>query len=353
VARIPSPDRRRQAWHASRAILGIVLAIGFLALAFRGVNLLQLADVVRRANVALLALALILGSANLLVRAARWRVLLSAAGRVPFGLTFWILVVGYLGNSILPMRAGDLGRSYLIGRRAGMGGTFALATTLAERVIDAGFLVVVGGLALVGHPAIPIGLSRGLAVLAAASLVALLGLLAVPPVWDRLATQLEAIPRLTAPLRSLRRRGLDRFIEGLASVRHLGRMLLYLALTIAIWLADAGATMVVARALGADISLPAAVVLLAALGIASAIPITPGQIGIYQFVAASVIGSYGVAREPALLLALSLQALNYIVLLTWGVAGTLRLGGPEILRTLNQLPAATADPNMRSEDGAG
>ena len=51
--------------------------------------------------------------------------LLSGSGPVPFGLTFWVMTVGYLGNSILPMRAGDLGRSYLMGRRAGMGGTFA------------------------------------------------------------------------------------------------------------------------------------------------------------------------------------------------------------------------------------
>ena len=350
---MPSVDRRLRVWRAARVILGAVLAVGFMALAFRGVDLGRLGDVIRRANVALLGLVLILGSANLLMRAARWRVLLSAAGRVPFGLTFWIMAVGYLGNSILPMRAGDLGRSYLIGRRAGMGGTFALATTLAERVMDAGFLVVVGGIALVGHPAIPVALSRGLAVLAAASFVALVGLLAIPPVWDRLASRLEAIPRLTSPLGRLRRHWLDRFFAGLASIRHPGRMVQYLALTVAIWLADAGATMLVARALGANISLPAAVVLLAALGITSAIPITPGQIGIYQFVVASVIGSYGIAREPAVLLALSLQALNYLLLLTWGVTGTLRLGGPDLLRTLSTLPTATADPYAPSEDGDG
>ena len=346
---MPSTDRRRHVWRAARVILGAVLAVGFLALAFRGVDVGQLGDVIRQANVSLLGLALILGSANLLVRAARWRVLLSAAGHVPFGLTFWIMVVGYLGNSILPMRAGDLGRSYLIGRRAGMGGTFALATTLAERVMDAGFLVVVGGTALVGHPAIPVGLSRGLAVLAAASLVALIGLLAVPPVWDRLASRLEAIPRLTAPFGRLRRRWLDRFFEGLASIRHPGRMLLYLALTLAVWLADAGVTMLVAWALGASISLEAALVLLAALGIASAIPLTPGQIGVFQWVAASVIGSYGVAREPAVLLALSLQALSYLVLLTWGSAGILRLGGPEILRTLSRLPTAPTEQDAPTE----
>jgi uncharacterized protein (TIRG00374 family) len=350
---MPSTDRRRHVWRAARVILGAFLAVGFLALAFQGVDVGQLGDVVRRANVPVLGLALILGSANLLVRAARWRVLLSAAGHVPFGLTFWIIAVGYLGNSILPMRAGDLGRCYLIGRRAGMGGTFALATTLAERVMDAGFLVVVGGLALVGHPAIPVGLSRGLAVLAAASLLALIGLLAVPPVWGRLASRLEAIPRLTSPFGRLRRRWLDRFFEGLASVRHPGRMLQYLALTVAIWFVDAGVTMMVARALGAPISLAAAFVLLAALGIASAVPLTPGQIGVFQWVAASVIVSYGVAREPAVLLALSLQALNYLVLLTLGAAGTLRLGGPEILRTLSRLPTATADLDTPSEDRDG
>lgn len=321
-------------------VLGVLLAAGFLALAFRKVDPSQLREVIRQADVALLIVVFVVGSANLLLRAARWRVLLSASGKVPFRLTFWVMTVGYLGNSILPMRAGDLGRSYLMGQRAGMGGTFALATTVAERVLDAGFLVIVGGLSLLGHPLVPEWLSRGLIVLAVISCIGLVVLLAMPRIWDPLATRLERIPRLSSTVRRLRERWLDRFFEGLASIRHPGRMMLFLVLTCALWFVDAVCTVLVARALGVVLSIPAALVLLAALGASSAVPLTPGQIGVYQWVVASVLGSYGVAPEPAVLMAIGLQAMNYLVLLAWGTAGMFQLGGPGILRVLAGLPAA-------------
>jgi uncharacterized protein (TIRG00374 family) len=334
---------RRSLWHTARALLGILLAIGFLALAFREVDPAQLRDVIRQADVALLAAALAVGSANLLLRAARWRVLLSASGHVPFRLTFWVMTVGYLGNSLLPMRAGDLGRSYLMGRRAGMGGTFALATTVAERVMDAGFLVIVGGLSLLSHPLVPEWLSRGLVVLAGISGVGLVVLLAMPFVWGPLSSRLEQIPRLSSPVHRLRERWLDRFFEGLASIRHPGRMVVFLGLTCALWFADAVGTVLVAKALGVALSIPAALVLLSALGASSAVPLTPGQIGVFQWVASSVLGSYGVSPEPAVLIAIGLQAMNYLVLLAWGTAGVFRLGGPEILRVPAGLPSAAGE----------
>ncbi len=194
-----------------------------------------------------------------------------------------------------------------------MGGTFALATTVAERVLDTGFLVIVGGLSLLGHPLVPEWLSRGLIVLAVISCVGLAVLLAMPRIWDPLATRLERIPRLSSTVRRLRERWLDRFFEGLASIRHPGRMAMFLALTCALWFFDAVGVVLVARALGVVLSIPAALVLLSALGASSAVPLTPGQIGVYQWVASSVLGSYGVAPEPAVLIAIGLQAMNYLV----------------------------------------
>jgi uncharacterized protein (TIRG00374 family) len=344
-------NRGRSLWRVAQTILGVLLAAGFLVLAFRKVDAEELTEVVRHADLALLAVALAVGSANLLLRAARWRVLLSASGNVPFRLTFWVMTVGYLGNSLLPMRAGDLGRSYLMGQRAGMGGTFALATTVAERVLDAGFLVVVGGLSLLGHPLVPDWLSRGLIVLAGVAGVGLIVLLALPRVWDPLASRLERIPQLSSTVRRLRERWLDRFFDGLASIRHPGRMVLFLALTCALWFVDAVCTVLVARALGVVLSIPAALVLLSALGASSAVPLTPGQIGVYQWVASSVLGSYGVAPEPAVLMAIGLQAMNYLVLLAWGAVGMFQLGGPEILRVLGGLPAVTGEKEPDDESG--
>lgn len=325
-------SRENTAWRIARASLSVLVAGGFLALAMRKVDARQMREVVRHADFALLALAAVIGSANLLLRAARWRVLLSAAGSIPLRLTFWVTTVGYLGNLIMPMRAGDLGRSLLMGQRAGMGGTFALATTVAERVLDLGFLVFVGGMSLLAHPLVPDWLSRGLVILAGASTLGLVALLGMPGIWAPLASRLERSPHLSPTVRWARERWLDRFFEGMASVRSVGRMAQFLGLTCALWFVDAVTIVLVAGALRVTVPIHGAIVLLSALGASSVIPITPGQIGVFQWVASSVLGSYGVPPEPAVLTSIGLQAVNYAIVLAWGTAGFIRLGWPAGMR---------------------
>jgi uncharacterized protein (TIRG00374 family) len=349
----PAPPNTpgKRVWRAARLVLGLALAAAFLVLAFRDIDWDQLAQVARGANPAVLLAALLIGSINLGIRALRWHVLLAPGHPGPFPGTFWVVTVGYLGNNVLPMRAGDLGRSYLMGRRSGMGGSFALATTAAERVFDAIFLVVLGGLALQGHPALPPWLSRGMVLLAVAAIGALFGLLLLPAVWGRVAAWAETQPRMAGLVSRLRQRWLDRFIEGLSSIRHLGRLAVFLILTCCIWSVDALTTVLVGAALGVQIPLLAAFVILAALGVSSAVPLTPGQVGVYQWVASSVAVSYGIAREPALLLAVALQVLNYLLIVVWGVLGVIRLGGRDLVRTMMDL-AARSEPSPRPADPA-
>jgi uncharacterized membrane protein YbhN (UPF0104 family) len=96
-----------------------------------------------------LALALVLHFARLVFRAAAWRAILSAAypGRPPkFRSTFGAYVAGVGVNSIVPARAGDAVKLYLIKHRIPESSYATLTPTLvAETVFD--FFV---GLALIG-----------------------------------------------------------------------------------------------------------------------------------------------------------------------------------------------------------
>jgi hypothetical protein len=74
---------------------------------------------------------------------------------------------------------------------------------------------------------------------------------------------------------------------------------------------------------------------------------------VYQWVASSVAVSYGVAREPALLLAVALQALNYLLLVFWGVLGVFRLGGRDLVRTMMELSARSESPRPPLETPPG
>ena len=54
----------------------------------------------------------------------------------------------------------------------------------------------------------------------------------------------------------------------------------------------------------------------------SALPSTPGYVGIYQFVAVSVLTPFGFSRADAIAYILVAQALVYVVIALWGSLGT-------------------------------
>ena len=69
----------------------------------------------------------------------------------------------------------------------------------------------------------------------------------------------------------------------------------------------------------------------AALGLGSALPSTPGYVGVYQFVAVTVLTPFGFTRTDAIAYILVAQALMYVVIGFWGSVGFTRyrrLGAP-------------------------
>lgn len=96
-------------------------------------------------------------------------------------------------------------------------------------------------------------------------------------------------------------------------------------LTAAVWLIDACVVVQVARAFNLGLALPGALLLLAALGLASAAPSTPGYLGIYQFVAVTVLMPLGFPRDEALVYIIAFQAVSYAVVILWGALGVWRL----------------------------
>ena len=64
-----------------------------------------------------------------------------------------------------------------------------------------------------------------------------------------------------------------------------------------------------------------AFLLIAGLGLGSAMPSTPGYVGIYQFVAVSILTPFCYSRTDAIAYILLVQAMSYVVLAFWGLIG--------------------------------
>jgi uncharacterized membrane protein YbhN (UPF0104 family) len=96
------------------------------------------------------------------------------------------------------------------------------------------------------------------------------------------------------------------------------------ALTALIWCLDSAATVIAGFALGLPISFPEAFLLISGLSLGSALPSTPGYVGIYQFVAVTVLTPFGLSRTDAIAFILVAQVLMYLVIGFWGSLGLAR-----------------------------
>ncbi len=107
-------------------------------------------------------------------------------------------------------------------------------------------------------------------------------------------------------------------LRGIRAFHDLRRLAGFCGLTVLIWSLDAWGTVIAGAALGLAIALPVAFLLIAGLGLASALPSTPGYVGIYQFVAVTVLTPFGFSRTDAIAFILVAQALMYVVIGFWG-----------------------------------
>lgn len=300
-----------------------VLAAVLLYFSLRGIDWREVGRVVAGADPARLVLAAAISTSAMLLRACRWRVLLNAEGSVPLPAVFWATAAGYFGNNFLPARGGEIVRTLMISSRSGLDAAYVLATALSERAADVVALVVIVALVLVTLPSPPGWLAD------AAVPFALLGLagalvIALLPLLGPAAR--AAIAR--APLPGAWRPGLvmlvEKAVRGLRALHDVRRASAFTALTAMIWTLDATGTVVTASALGLEIPLSLAFLLIAALGLSSALPSTPGYVGIYQFVAVMVLTPFGLTRADAIAYILVAQALGYVVIALWGAIGLIR-----------------------------
>ncbi len=316
----PDITPRRPASRRS-LLLALGLAALLLFLALRGADWDKMWATVRRGEPLPLLVAAFMLVGTYFLRSLRWRVLLTAEKPISVATVFWAMVIGYLGNSFLPARLGELMRSTMIGRKTGVSTSFALATALTERILDALSLVLFSLIAIPFLDAdIPDWLNTAAAVMAVLGVVGLTGFV----VAHRFEKVIHAvIKRLPIPHRFQDKliHLVGEFLLGTRAFHHPQRALTFAIMTPIIWSLDVVMSITVAGAFDLTLYPAEAVLLLAALGLASAAPSTPGYVGIFQFVAVTVLVPFGFSRDEALVYIISFQAITYVIVLTWGLTG--------------------------------
>jgi len=310
----PVPARSKALyWTIAFALAGILLYYSL-----RGIDWSQVWSTLATTRLDYIGFMVATTTGSLILRAVRWRVLLQAGGPVRLSTAFWATCAGYFGNNFLPARAGEVVRSMMVDAETGLGRTFVFTTALSERIADAIALVVISSVVLLTLPVRPGWYASAAKPFALIGIGGALGIAVLPKLdrlWHYLLERAPVPERFRGKLKHI----LEQILFGLRSFHDTRRFLTFLALTIVIWFMDAVGAMLGARSVGMTLTLSMAYLLMTGLGLGSALPSTPGFVGIYQFVALQVLTPFGFSRSMVIAYTLLLQVLQYLSTGIWGV----------------------------------
>ena len=265
-----------------RVWLGFAISFIFLFVAFRGQDFNEIWASLRQAEYIWLLPALAAYFLGVGVRSVRWHYLLRAVGSIPARQLFPVVVIGYMANNVLPLRAGEVVRSYALSARFGVRKSSALATIAIERIFDG--LTMLAFL-LVASLSIALSSRLWWVVLSASVLFAILSTVLFAFVLSpRLRDWSVALAVRMLPGRvSVRVEQMAQsFFEGLGILRR-GQDLVSVALTsILAWLLEATMYLLIAEGFGLDISPLAILMVTAVANLATLIPSSPGYVGPFE-----------------------------------------------------------------------
>jgi uncharacterized membrane protein YbhN (UPF0104 family) len=90
--------------------------------------------------------------------------------------------------------------------------------------------------------------------------------------------------------------------------------------TVAVWTVDVASTWLALHAFHIDVGLSGAALLVAAIGLSFALPLTPGNVGTYQLITVLVLGQLGIERDRAFAFGIGFQAFALVATVALGMA---------------------------------
>jgi uncharacterized protein (TIRG00374 family) len=286
-------------------VVGYAISIACIAVLAAYVDWNAFLAQLRHVDARLVGLAALLVFATYVFFTVRWRLLLSLEPALPWLQTATYLMLGYLGNLLLPMRAGDAARVLLVRNAYGRGGAHALGSVLIERLLDLTAVLAFG--AAIGFVAVlPAPVLVALRIAAIAVVVALLLAAWVAASPDTAARRFESMMRpFGARVPRTLAHHVRQFGEALAIVyprdrASATRLAAVVFLTACGWGCFGAAMVLCTAAFGVEPPIAAGLLMMSVTNLGSAIPSSPGSLGVYHALAVLALSAWPIGLDTAL-----------------------------------------------------
>jgi uncharacterized protein (TIRG00374 family) len=316
-----TPMKKWQFW------LGVLISVAFIWFSLRGLHLNDFWRTVQKANYFWLIPGIVVYFIGVWVRAWRWHYLLKPIKEIPTKAVFPITVIGYMGNNIYPARAGEVLRAILLRNKEGVAVSASLATIIVERIFDGvvmlGFMFVnLSELAKLTGSSGFVGNIQEVALIGTGIFIGSLGVFLLAAMFPQKTVKIGTwVIERTLPQR-LREKIIDimnKFLDGLASLRSPFNVLMVFFTSIIIWLLETGKYWFVMHAFNFQVSFFALMLMNGIVNLATTIPSAPGYIGTFDAPGIAVLTAYGVNQATAAGYTLTLHVALWLPITMLGV----------------------------------
>jgi uncharacterized protein (TIRG00374 family) len=264
------------------------------------------------------------------IRALRWKYLLPYDKRITMRQLFDGIMIGNFANYILPLRAGEFIRPFILSHEGSVSFSSGLVSVVIERFFDLSFVLLSFVVMVFFIPDVPLLVQQGataLTLLAIALLVFMLVGTLMPKTAERwIDFGIDFLPTKARP--PLKKFCHD-FIEGAAILAEDKRIFKVLFLSILVW---ATSYLIMYFYLFVYAAPPhpdahsfwLAVTLGIVVALAVAAPSAPGFIGVYQAGCIAGFALFGISKEAGVAYAILTHLYQYVFFCVYGVYYLLR-----------------------------
>lgn len=302
-----------------KMLIGILFGSIFLWLAFKEINFREVGHILTNINYIYFVIAFFLGGAEFVLRAYRWKILLSPIKNIRLGNSFLSLVVGYAINIIIPMRVGEFAKAVILGYKENIPTSAVFATVLVKRAMGISTLLF---MFLIFLPFVdfPIFIKQ-LALLLLFIVICFICIILLRPkftkrIFNLLPTRFTK--KLINPFTS--------FINSIIIIRKRKILIQIILIDILIWLYTAGTHYVVFRAMNMHISFYIVFIATIVICIGLMLPSPPGFIGNFHYFAIIGLGIFGIQKDIALSFSIIAHIVEFLPVLILGFICSQKLG---------------------------
>ena len=298
--------------------LGLAVSAAFAYVAVSDVDFASFRRTLVEGEYLLLLPAIAVLAVAIFLRGVRWQMLFTPDHRPSLGAVMDAMLVGYLFNAVLPARAGEIARVVVLNQRAKTSRFEALATVVAERVLD---VIVLLTLLVACTPFVPDSswMRRG-AILGGAALVVIVACLVLVAFRGERAVRFVLSPLLLLPNVSGPdiARAARNAVRGLAVFRRPRMAVVVLGLTALSWVVIAAVFWICLSVVGLELGPEAAVAMVIAANLSMILPSAPAGLGVFHAAVVVTLGAFGVDRAAALSYAVVVHVVNFVPLIIIG-----------------------------------